>query len=182
MSSSAPPLLAPLLSVLPFAAVALVALGAAALLTRGRRPSTRDEVQKTAFRVEHVATAPLTETEAKFFHRLVEALPEAVVVPQMAMSALVDVAEHQKRGKHARYLNTNRAGFSQKRLDYVLLDRESLEVVCVIELDDHTHDAAARKTADAERDAILAGVGYPVLRFDARKMPTAAELREQLDE
>ena len=179
--SSASTLLAPLLPVLPYAAVALVALGAAALLIRGRRPSARAEVEKPAFKVEHAAKPPLTETEAKFFRRLVEALPETVVVPQMAMSALVDVAEHQKRGKHARYLNANRAGFSQKRLDYVLLDRESLEVVCVIELDDHTHDAAARKASDAERDAILTGVGYPVLRFDARRMPTVAELREQFD-
>lgn len=181
MSSAASTLLAPLLSVLPYAAVALVAACGLAMLARGRRPAARGDGGTPAFRVEHVATAPLTETEAKFFRRLVEAVPEAVVVPQMAMSALVDVAEHQKRGKHARYLNTNRAGFSQKRLDYVLLDRESLEVVCVIELDDHTHDAAARKAADAERDAILTGAGYPVLRFDARKMPTVVELREQFD-
>lgn len=178
MSSTVSTLLTPLLSLAPYAVGALVVVGGIAFLTRRGQPVSRLPEDKPTFKVEHVATEPLTATEAKFFRRLVEALPEAFVVPQMAMSALVDIADYQKRGKHARYLNTNRAGFSQKRLDYVVLDRDTLKVVCVIELDDHTHDGAERKTDDAERDAILDGVGYAVLRFDARKMPTAAELRE----
>lgn len=178
MPSTVSTLLTPLLSLLPYVAVGLTIVAGITYLGRRGKPVSRLPETKPTFKVEHVATEPLTATEAKFFRRLVEALPEAVVVPQMAMSALVDVADHQKRGKHARYLNTNRAGFSQKRLDYVVLDRDTLKVVCVIELDDHTHDGVERKAGDDERDAILEGVGYTVLRFDARKMPSAAELRE----
>jgi hypothetical protein len=169
---------------IPVAVLAIIAIGTAG--TR-KRPSSKEQApksieDKTPFKVEHVATEPLTATEAMFFRRLVDALPEAVVVPQMAMAALVDIADYLKRGKYKRYEHTNRAGFAQKRLDYVVLDRATLQVVCVIELDDHTHDGAERKAGDAERDAILEGVGYTVLRFDARKMPTVAELREHFGE
>ena len=130
---------------------------------------------KTAFKVEYLRNEPLTPTERKFFHRLVEAVPEGVVAPQVAMSALVDIPAHMNQGK---YKHVNRSQFDTQRVDYVVFDRETAEVVCVIELDDHTHDSARAKEKDRRRDAMLEGVGYTVLRFDARKMPTMGELRE----
>ena len=111
---------------------------------------------------------------------LVEALPKGHIVPQMAMSALVDIAEHQKRGLRGRQLGIRRSAFSQKRLDFVVLDAGDYSVVAVIELDDHTHDSKARKAEDAARDAILESVGYPVVRFDARRMPSVALVRSRL--
>lgn len=134
---------------------------------------------RAASKTNLIAISPFSDTEAKFFRRLVEALPEALVVPQMAMSALIDVAP-RKKGAPRENANIRRSSFSQKRLDFVVLDRESLEVACVIELDDHTHDTRARRLADAKRDALLEGVGYTVLRFDCRNMPTASQLRQHL--
>lgn len=137
------------------------------------------EPPKPEFKVDLVATNPLTTTEAIFFRRLMEALPEAIVVPQMAMAALVDLAPHMKRGRYVRYIAINRSSFAQKRIDFVLLDRDTLEVACVVELDDYSHDAADRKEEDEQRDALLEGLGYTVIRFDCRKMPAVADLREQ---
>ena len=115
----------------------------------------------------------MTPTELKFFARLVVALPSTVVAPQVTMSALVDIAEQQKRGK---YKHVNMAKISTQRLDFVLFDKANGKVACVIELDDHTHDSVEQRDKDAERDAILTNSGYKVLRFDARRMPVVDEL------
>jgi len=166
--------------------VLVLVAGSKASSTRKSRtdmqaPPPPPETPKAEFKVDLVATSPLTDTEAIFFRRLMEAVPEAIVVPQMAMAALVDLAPNMKRGRYLRYLDTNRSGFSQKRIDFVLLDRGTLEVVCVIELDDYSHDALDRKEDDAKRDSLLEGLGYTVMRFDCRNMPSVFELRETFD-
>ena len=161
--------------VVPFAIGAglLVLLAAVVAAARGGKSKV------AGFKPSYVRRDAMTETELKFFRRLVEALPETVVAPQVAMSALVDVPPEQGQGKQG---FINRAKFSQQRLDFVVFDREAGSVVCIIELDDRTHDGAAQKAKDAKRDAILEGVGYAVLRFDARQMPTVAQLREHFGE
>lgn len=161
--------------IVPFAIGAglLVLLAAVVAAARGGK------AKAAGFKPSYVRRDAMTETELKFFRRLVDALPEAVVAPQVAMSALVDVSPGQAQGKQG---FINRAKFSQQRLDYVVFDRKVGGVVCVIELDDRTHDGVAQKAKDAQRDAILEGVGYAVLRFDARQMPTAAQLREHFGE
>jgi hypothetical protein len=119
----------------------------------------------------------MTSTEVLFFQRLTQAVPELVVAPQVAMSALVDLPARQNQGK---YGNVNRAAFAQKRLDFVLFDRQTGAVDHVLELDDHTHDSAEATAQDRERDSLLKALGYQVSRFDARKMPSATALRQAL--
>lgn len=170
--SSIANLLGPVIPVAIGAGVLILLAAAVVALRQGKSKST-------GFKPSYVRRDAMTETELKFFRRLVEALPEAVVAPQVAMSALVDVPPEQGQGKQG---FINRAKFSQQRLDYVVFDRKAGGVVCVIELDDRTHDGATQKAKDAKRDAILEGVGYAVLRFDARQMPTAAQLREHFSE
>ncbi len=116
----------------------------------------------------------MTPTELGFYGLLRTAFPALQVAPQVAISALVDAAKtpndpsaaHRVRGK-----------VSQKRLDFVVFEPATARVVCVIELDDHTHDRAARAQSDRERDAILTSVGLRVLRFDARAIPSAEALK-----
>jgi hypothetical protein len=160
--------------------IALIAIVAvAAFDKKSRRPrGAHLRLVPKEFAVEYRRQSLMTPTERKFYLRLCEALPEAVVAPQVAMCALVDVAPRLAQGK---YKHVNRAKVAQQRLDFVVIDREVGDVVCVIELDDHTHDSAVRKTADIERDAILEEAGYSVLRFDARRMPSVEDLRNQFE-
>lgn len=153
--------------------ICLVVLGALMAYTRtakGRR-------SPSGFRVQYLRQPLMTATELKFFKRLIAAVPGLVVAPQVAMSGLVDIAAHQNRG---RYRHLNRSAFAQKRVDFILIEPSSGAIVHVIELDDHTHDSAAAKAKDRERDSILAQCGYSVLRFDARAMPSEPELELKL--
>jgi very-short-patch-repair endonuclease len=107
----------------------------------------------------YVRTPLLTANETEFYGRLRQALPWAQILPQTAMSALVQ-PNPLLRGKmrlQALYL------ILSKRLDFVICT-DNLRVVCVIELDDRSHNA----DRDAKRDKILASAGIPTLRYESR--------------
>lgn len=95
----------------------------------------------------------LTKNEQGMYWRLVQSFPEPehVVLSQVSFGALL-VA---KRG-------ASRYSFSQKRADFVLLDK-TFRVLAVIELDDSSH--RGQETRDAQRDSMLLAAGYKVLRY-----------------
>lgn len=137
------------------AAVLLVLGTAAWLALRLRAPASLDYQRR----------ALLTPNEAEFRQRLCNALPGLLVLPQVALSGLIEPrAEGQARLAAFRRI-------SQKRVDFVIA-RADLSVLCVIELDDRTHN----KRRDAERDRMLESAGIPTLRYDSRRKPDEAAL------
>jgi hypothetical protein len=109
----------------------------------------------------------MTDNEAEFFGRLVVALPEHYIFPQVAMSALLDTASGDKRIAHS-----DRLRIAQQRVDYVICTR-SCEVVAVVELDDKTHSRAK----DQLRDARLRQAGIRTVRFQSREKPRVDAIR-----
>ncbi len=110
----------------------------------------------------------LTPNEAEFFGRLRHALPDYFVFPQVAMSALI-APDLQRTSK--RYWAAF-SQISQKRVDFVICAR-SLTVVCIVELDDKTHDA--RK--DEKRDRLTMSAGIKTIRWQSRSKPSEVEIK-----
>ncbi|MFC5550894.1 DUF2726 domain-containing protein [Massilia aerilata] len=109
----------------------------------------------------------MTENELEFFGRLVAALPEHYIFPQVAMSALIESANTDRKQAFG-----DRQRIAQQRIDYVVCNKRC-EVVAVVELDDRTH----AKVKDQVRDGRLAQGGYRTVRFQSRQKPPAAEIR-----
>lgn len=109
----------------------------------------------------------LTDNEREFFYRLCNALPPYHVFPQVSANALLKVNDGTPKQK---YVTRNR--FSQKHVDYVVCERETLRVIALIELDDRTH----RAEKDNARDAMFKMAGYVTHRFQSRRKPTEAEI------
>jgi hypothetical protein len=65
-----------------------------------------------------------------------------------------------------------RARFDRKIADFVVCDRQSLNVIAIVESDDRTHTAHA----DQQRDAITGTVGYRTIRFQSMRKPTESEI------
>ncbi|MCO5356445.1 DUF2726 domain-containing protein [Acidovorax kalamii] len=95
--------------------------------------------------------APLTDREQAMFNRLVQALPERVVLAQVSFSALLTARAYAVR-------NT----FDRKVADFVICDA-AFQVIAVVELDDSSHKGRAKE--DAARDALLTDAGYRVVRY-----------------
>lgn len=111
--------------------------------------------------------AIMTENEMEFFGRLVAALPEHYIFPQVGMAALLESAAADRKRAHG-----DRLRIAQQRIDYVVCNRRC-EVVAVVELDDKTHSSAK----DQVRDGRLAQGGFRTVRFESRLKPSPAVIR-----
>lgn len=121
--------------------VVLASLAALAGDKKGKR-ATEKPTKKKLF---------LTEREQAMHNRLKQSLPDLVVLAQVSFGALLTARSQAAR-------NT----FDRKIADFVVCDK-ALQVLAVIELDDSTHKT--KRAKDADRDSMLMGAGYRVLRY-----------------
>lgn len=112
---------------------------------------------------QHIMTA----NEVDFFDRLLRANPNGFVFPQVAMSALI-----VPRARHVKAHLSAFRRIAQKRVDFAVYTNR-LEMICVVELDDSTHNARR----DAERDAYLASAGIVTVRWSSSNKPSQLEIR-----
>jgi very-short-patch-repair endonuclease len=111
----------------------------------------------------------LTDNETEFYWRLRQALPDELIFPQVAMSALIQPVTSGKQ----RFSDFGR--IAQKRVDFAIYD-QMFGLIAVVELDDRTHDAKK----DAIRDAYLASAGIRTVRFQSKAKPDASEIRTKV--
>jgi hypothetical protein len=109
----------------------------------------------------------MTANELEFFGRLVTALPDHYIFPQVAMSGLLEASATDKKLAHS-----DRLRIAQQRVDYVVCNKRC-EVVAVVELDDRTHSAGK----DRVRDERLAQAGIRTVRFQSRQKPAQDAIR-----
>ena len=143
-----------------------VCLGGCALVAiRLLAGSLQSPVPRVAFK------EMLTSAERQFLVVLINALPDFVICPQVAMGALLKV----ESGVENKQFWVTRNKFSQKIVDYAVVDPSDGRVLVLIELDDRSHDASR----DRDRDAMLARAGYLVERFGNRPFPNVSTVRER---
>ena len=58
---------------------------------------------------------------------------------------------------------------SQKHIDFVLVDKTSFVTLCVIELDDKSHEKRERVQRDTFVNQVMAQTGIPLYRFSVKR-------------
>ncbi len=111
----------------------------------------------------------LSERELALFRRLVQSLPEHIVLAQVQ---LLQVLEFWPGGRTQALFNQ----ISQLSIDFLVLNADA-SVVMAIELDDATHGRRGRPWADARKTHALKSAGVPLIRWDARRLPEPAAIR-----
>jgi hypothetical protein len=101
----------------------------------------------------------LRDDEIHLYERLVIALRDAHVFPQVAMSAFV---QHKGKEYGARSL------FSQKYVDYLVCERGTMRPLYVIELDGASHGGAQAKKRDRQKNQVLQSAGIPIKRYSSK--------------
>ena len=99
--------------------------------------------------------------EQPTFLRLREALPEHIVLAQVAFSAFMTASGYATRNL-----------FNRKVADFVVLDKQ-FNIVAIVELDDSSHKGKEDK--DADRDALVAEAGFRVIRY--KRTPDLEQVR-----
>jgi len=145
-----------------FVVFAVLLIVAVLAVKTGVRAGTKDGIGA------YKAGKLMTDNEREFFTRLVHALPEHYVFPQVAMSALIVPSATNKSTAHA-----DRLRVAQQRVDFVICDH-ACNVTVVIELDDRTHQGAK----DQRRDDRLRQGAIRTVRFASANKPDAQGIRE----
>lgn len=145
-------------ALLATAIVLLVLFGLSARLLRSSKPWLARIRRKSL----------MTENEKAFFNRLQRALPGHLIFPQVSFAAFL--TDDGKLTAQKRW--AVRARFNRKYADFVVCERETLEIVALVELDDRTHSAKA----DRQRDEITKAGGYQTIRFQSKQKPSESEI------
>lgn len=89
------------------------------------------------------AKKPLSQPEQVLYFRLVQALPNHIVLAQVQLSRLLGV---KKGNNHQAWFNR----INRMSADFVVCNKDS-SIVAIIELDDATHQKKDRQAAEATR-------------------------------
>ncbi|HJV73378.1 MAG TPA: DUF2726 domain-containing protein [Noviherbaspirillum sp.] len=111
----------------------------------------------------------LTGPEQEFFYRLRQALPDCVICPRIAVSALIEPSGTGLIRK------SGRDNIKGKKVGYAVFD-EQMQLLVVVELD---HRSRPSRSAVA-RDAFFAEAGIRTVRFAARRLPSAAKIHDSI--
>ncbi len=155
------------LLVLAVLVVLVVAVVVAAIVMKKRKDTSSDNDQPWPFCERRV----MSKQEQVLYFRLVEALPECIVLAQVQLSRVLDV----KKGHNFRqWLNR----IDKKSLDYLVCLKKSCSVVAAIELDDSTHEREDRKKTDQNKNRALQSAGVKLIRWQAKNLPDVQTIRQ----
>lgn len=121
-------------------------------------------------------TVPLfTEAEKKFFAVLAVAVPSSCLVfGQVRLANLVAVS------KEATDFWKSFAPIGMKCVDFVIVEKESLTPLLVVELDDRSHLLLDRQRRDEFVDRVLDTIGLPILHIPAQREYQCIALNEMI--
>ncbi len=118
------------------------------------------------------AKKPLSPPEQILYFRLIEALPEYIILAQVQLSRLLGV---MKGHNHLSWSNR----INRMSADFVVCNKDS-SIVAVIELDDSTHEKPDRQTADSKKDKALEAAEIKIIRWQAKSMPDISTIKSAL--
>ena len=156
--------------------VILILLGIVAVLLLLAFIKAKSSTGAAGDTTRYYRKAVLSDVEQVLFQRLREALPDVVVLAQVALPAMIGLKKPVDRDYWALF-NAIRA----KHVDFVICNAD-FSVRAVVELDDGTHEREDRKKSDHIKNGAFAATGMPLIRFNVRQMPSVEQIRTALGE
>lgn len=115
---------------------------------------------------------PLSQPEQVLYHRLVRALPDHIVLAQVQVSRVLGV----KKGSNFHEWNNR---INRLSYDFVVCGKDA-SVIAAIELDDKSHESAARGKTDAKKSKASADAGLRLIRWHVKTLPDEEAIRNEL--
>jgi very-short-patch-repair endonuclease len=120
----------------------------------------------------YYAKKPLTQPEQILYFRLVQALPENIILAQVQLSQLLGV---KKGNNYQAWINR----INRMSADFVVCNKDS-SIIAVIELDDATHQRKDRQAADSKKDKAITSAGVKIIRWPAKSIPDTTAIQNAL--
>lgn len=148
-----------------FVLLALVAIIAiiGLLKTKSQKNSSDHEIWP------FYAKKPLSQPEQILYFRLIEALPDHIILAQVQLSRFLGVRKGHNYQAWSNRINRMSADF--------VICRKDASIVAVIELDDSTHQKLDRQIADNKKDQALAAADVRIIRWQATAIPDVSSIK-----
>lgn len=140
----------------------------------------QEKQQQEALEINHInidfpykRAKLLTDAELQLFHFMKNNLCQIDRIVILAKVRLADIAELDTRitlDKSYLWKITN------KHVDFIVCDRNTMDIICAVELDDYTHDTPEAKERDMFVMQVLDSVGIKTVRI--RTKISAIEKRD----
>lgn len=122
----------------------------------------------------YVSKNPLTPTETMFYHQLVEALPDYIVLAQVQLSSFLKVDTSRTEWKdYSRWFNP----IAQQSVDYLICQKD-FSIIAAVELDDKSHNGVNSIKRDTKKNNNLHAANVPLIRWHAEAMPATETIRQ----
>ncbi len=124
----------------------------------------------------YISKNPLTPTETMFYHQLVEALPDFIVLAQVQLSSFLKVDTSITEWKdYSKWFNP----IAQQSIDYLICQKD-FSIITAIELDDKSHNGVKSTERDTKKNKNLLSANIPLIRWHAEAMPTNETIRQAI--
>ena len=118
------------------------------------------------------AKKPLSQPEQVLYHRLVNTLPDHIILAQVQLSRVLGVKKGFNFGEWNNRIN-------RMSLDFLICQKDS-SIIAAIELDDKTHNQESRKEADTKKDKALESANIRIIRWNVKAIPDSEEIHKAL--
>jgi very-short-patch-repair endonuclease len=108
-------------------------------------------------------------------YRLVNALPDKIILSQVQLSRVLGVKKGNNFGEWNNRIN-------RMSLDFVVCRKEDAGIIAVIELDDKSHEKEERIKADEKKDKALESANIRIIRWKVDEMPDEKTIKRILSE
>jgi hypothetical protein len=140
--------------------------------------------KKKASNIDGAASLPyikketlITAAERSFLGVLEQAVGDRFrIYAQVRLADLLSVRPGIDKSHRATAQNK----INSKHADYVLCDKQTLEILCAIELDDSSHKRENRKVRDVFMEDACASAGLPLARFPAKSAYPVHEVQKSI--
>lgn len=123
-------------------------------------------------------SALLTPAEISFRHSLRISVDDRFEInSKVRLADIISVHKGLPKSVWSSSFNQIKA----KHIDFVLVDKETTEIICGIELDDSSHNKPDRQKRDGFLDAALESANLPLLRFTANHAYKSKEIADSID-
>lgn len=111
------------------------------------------------YNVYKLKNSIVTNREMQLYKQLLNEIPERYIIcPKVGVKDFIQITEKKDYMKHF-------GRISQKHIDYLICEKETLKPVLGIELDDKSHQKGNRRKRDEFVDTVYENVGLKMLRI-----------------
>lgn len=112
---------------------------------------------------------PLSKVEQILYFRMIEALPDLVILPQVQLSRFMGVKKGFKFNEWNNRIN-------RKSVDFLVCTK-SFDIIAAVELDDSTHTRPDRVKADSDKDKAIRDAGLKIIRWHVSSLPDSLTIQ-----